>query len=90
MLTAAGCVIDLVIILDDSNSINAGWEPLKNFAASLVNALDVGPAQARVGLVKFSNNANNEFYLNTFVTKNEVITAILDLQLTGGQLLFSV
>jgi hypothetical protein len=78
-----GCpssLVDLVIVLDNSGSIedpNVGGAPgnfqkIKNFLNNIVQALNnrggIGPDGNQVGLVEFGNDARNVFYLNTHDT----------------------
>jgi Mg-chelatase subunit ChlD len=89
-----GCpssLVDLVIIIDNSGSIedtNAGGAPgnfqkIKKFIVSLVGALNsrggIGPNGHQIGLVEFANEATNIFYLNKFNNLTDIKNAILSL-----------
>ena len=82
-----GCEIDLVLIIDDSGSISffGGRQDILDFSSDIVNGLDVGPNAARVGLIQFGDNARNEFFLDTYSMKSDIITAIQTLQSLGGK-----
>lgn len=78
--------IDVAILLDSSGSIRENRFPiLQNFTHSLVDSLLVGPDNARVSLVMFSDQASIIFYLNTFQRKGDVLNAIDQLQYTAGR-----
>ena len=80
-----GCTIDLVLLLDDSSSLNNdSRHQLLDFASSIVDAIDVGVTQARVGVIQFATDARVEFYLDTFTTKADVIAAIQSLPTQSG------
>lgn len=55
-----------------------------NFIADLVRQLDIGDEDARVGFVKYGDNADNEFYLETYDDQDDLIDAILDVSYDGG------
>jgi hypothetical protein len=86
-----GCpsqLVDLVIVLDNSGSIedpNAGgavgnFQKIKDFLNSLAAALNnrggIGPNGNQIGLVEFGNGAINQFYLNTHSTLAGVTASI--------------
>ena len=50
------------------------------FLTTIVNAVDVGPADVQFGFVMFSEFSVNEFFLDTYRTKAEVIAAIIALE----------
>ena len=91
-IAVSGCAIDLVLILDDSGSIGfqGGRQDVLDFASAIVNALDVGPNGARVGLIQFSDNARNEFFLDTYTMKSQIISEIQALQSLGGKMMMLV
>jgi len=71
------CSIDLVFILDRSGSISPeNWKLVLDFVKSIFNVLHVSPTAANVGMVVFSTNAENKFYLNTHATNTDLIKAI--------------
>lgn len=78
----------MVFVVDQSGSIAfAGpdnWDIMLNFMADIVEDLGVGDDLSRFGFVKFSTNAENEFYLNTYNNVANVQNAILNAQYEGG------
>lgn len=78
---------DIVFALDSSTSIDVdNWDLTIKFVASLINqsSLVIGPDHSRVGLVRFTETAENTFYLDSFATKQEVIANILNTSLKYG------
>ena len=88
-----GCSLDLVFVLDSSGSIRDAnpadgafdnYALMLEFVIDIVNALNVGPGGTHVGLVFFSNDAINEFFLNSFSTRSDIVNAIRNLTYLGG------
>jgi len=86
---AASCQLDLVFVVDSSGSINwadpDNWSTMLSFMADIVGRLNIGPSGAQVGVVLFSDNAQNSFYLNTYQNGQAVRSAILGLPYLDGQ-----
>lgn len=58
----SGCSVDLMLVLDGSGSIQPGdFATMKNFVYDLVNSFTIGPNDANIGIIQFSNTA--ELYL---------------------------
>ncbi|XP_044311641.1 collagen alpha-6(VI) chain-like isoform X2 [Varanus komodoensis] len=69
--------LDVVFVIDSSGSIGEwNYEIMKNFMISIVNKSDVGPDKVQFGALKYSDNPENLFDLNTHGTKSAVIAAI--------------
>uniref|UniRef100_A0A4W3JYN0 Integrin subunit alpha 2 n=1 Tax=Callorhinchus milii TaxID=7868 RepID=A0A4W3JYN0_CALMI len=73
-LQSCGSFIDIVIVLDGSNSIWP-WDPVQNFLTELVSSLDIGPGKAQVGVVQYAETARFEFKLSDHKTKAEAVKA---------------
>lgn len=71
---------DLVVLVDNSGSITEkgddNYVKLKSFLANFVNTIDVGIDKTRIGVLRFSNTANVEFYLNSYFKSEEINDAI--------------
>ena len=84
----SGCKVDLVFVVDSSGSINfadaGNWDRVLNFMVDVVDELRIGDSESRVGMVKFSTIAENEFYLNTHSTRDALHSAILGSKYVGG------
>ncbi|XP_059504546.1 integrin alpha-2 isoform X2 [Stegostoma tigrinum] len=66
-----GSYMDLVIVLDGSNSIWP-WVPVQNFLKKLTGSLDIGPEKTQVSIVQYGEDVRFEFKLNTYKTTAEV------------------
>ncbi|XP_008260416.3 integrin alpha-2 [Oryctolagus cuniculus] len=78
-------LIDVVVVCDESNSIYP-WDAVKNFLEKFVQGLDIGPTKTQVGLIQYANNPRVVFNLNTFKTKDGMITATSQTYQYGGDL----
>ena len=77
--------MDLVFVLDSSNSVQNFWPLVLNFVQYIVNILDIGPNNVRVGIVRFSNFAQNLFHLNDTTTDQIGLqTYIASIPFIGG------
>uniref|UniRef100_H0VIY0 Collagen type VI alpha 3 chain n=1 Tax=Cavia porcellus TaxID=10141 RepID=H0VIY0_CAVPO len=75
---------DVVFLIDGSEGVRSGFGLLKDFMERLVQSLDVGPDRVRVAVVQYSDRTRPEFYLNSFMDQQGVISAIRRLSLLGG------
>ena len=86
------CVVDLVMVIDDSGSIRDNnmpgqtdnYDRMKTFASALVDRLNIGQSASRVGVVTFSNEAITRLYLGDYFDKPSIKRVITDLPYTGG------
>lgn len=79
---------DIIFLLDGSANVgNANFPYVRDFVVNLVNSLDVGIDDIRIGLVQFSENPKTEFFLNSFLTKTDVLAHLRQLRLQGGSVL---
>uniref|UniRef100_A0ABM5GMN7 Collagen alpha-6(VI) chain n=1 Tax=Pogona vitticeps TaxID=103695 RepID=A0ABM5GMN7_9SAUR len=86
---------DILFLVDSSESISPeDFLKMKNFMSELVNKSDVGPGRVHFGALQFSSKTKEEFRLNQYSTKSDVIDAIGRMSLmgqnmvTGGALQF--
>ena len=71
----AGCSVDLMMVLDGSGSIQPDdFSLMKLFAADLVNAFEISPDDANIGIIQFANTA--ELYLPISNDEENILTAI--------------
>nr|XP_060617457.1 integrin alpha-1 [Anolis sagrei ordinatus] len=75
--------LDIVIVLDGSNSIYP-WESVTEFLNSLLKNMNIGPQQTQVGIVQYGENVTHEFNLNTYMTVEEVLVAAKKIGQRGG------
>ncbi|XP_075790156.1 collagen alpha-3(VI) chain isoform X2 [Pelodiscus sinensis] len=79
---------DIIFLLDGSLNVgNTNFPIVRDFVMNLVNGLDVGYDNVRVGLVQFSDTPTTEFSLNSFPSKAEIIARLRQLFLRGGSVL---
>ncbi|XP_018592370.1 integrin alpha-1 isoform X2 [Scleropages formosus] len=75
--------LDIVIVLDGSNSIYP-WSSVTEFLVKLLQRIDVGPTQSQVGIVSYGDDVGHVFNLSQFNnTKDLVENATKILQRTG-------
>ncbi|XP_054846792.1 collagen alpha-6(VI) chain-like [Eublepharis macularius] len=68
---------DIMFLVDSSGSIgDENFNKMKNFMRGLVNKSDIGLDQVRIGVVQFSGSPKEEFPLNKYSTKGDIIEAI--------------
>ncbi|KAM6178449.1 collagen alpha-3(VI) chain [Rhynchocyon petersi] len=76
---------DIIFLLDGSLNVGkANFPYVRDFVMNLVNSLDVGHDNIRVGLVQFSDTPVTEFSLDTYQTKADLLARLSQLQLQGG------
>ncbi|XP_074045895.1 collagen alpha-3(VI) chain isoform X1 [Macrotis lagotis] len=79
---------DIIFLLDGSFNVgNANFPYVRDFVMNLVNSLDVGYDNIRVGLVQFSDTPETEFSLDTYQSKADLLARLRQLQLKGGSTL---
>ncbi|XP_040290157.1 collagen alpha-6(VI) chain-like isoform X1 [Bufo bufo] len=82
---SSASVADIVFLIDESSSIGeVNFQLTRVFLHKVINALDIGVNNARVGLVLYSDKPNLEFKLNTFHEKYEMLDYITKLPYRGG------
>ncbi|XP_075889449.1 integrin alpha-2 [Nelusetta ayraudi] len=69
-----GGPMDIVIVLDGSNSIYP-WEPMNKFLQKLIPSLDIGPKSTQVSVIQYGVEPKFMFTLNQYRTKEEVVDA---------------
>jgi len=96
MLAATLCQFaraDVVFLVDSSRSICGGdtecsnWRSILNFVISIVNQLNIGSENTRVGFIRYSSRTttSNEFYLNSNqFDRNQVTNAISAIRYNTG------
>uniref|UniRef100_A0A4X2M549 Collagen type VI alpha 3 chain n=1 Tax=Vombatus ursinus TaxID=29139 RepID=A0A4X2M549_VOMUR len=79
---------DIIFLLDGSFNVgNTNFPYVRDFVMNLVNSLDVGYDNIRVGLVQFSDTPETEFSLDTYRSKADLLARLRQLQLKGGSTL---
>ncbi|XP_018093529.1 matrilin-4 isoform X2 [Xenopus laevis] len=69
--------MDLVFIIDSSRSVRPfEFETMRKFMIDIINPLEVGLSNTRVGVVQYSSQVQNVFSLKTFSNKSDMEKAI--------------
>uniref|UniRef100_A0A8C1J8M9 Integrin, alpha 11b n=1 Tax=Cyprinus carpio TaxID=7962 RepID=A0A8C1J8M9_CYPCA len=76
--------MDIVIVLDGSNSIYP-WYEVQDFLINVLQKFYVGPGQIQVGVVQYGERVVNEFRLDDFRTVEEVVAAAKNIDQRGGE-----
>ncbi|XP_066207939.1 collagen alpha-5(VI) chain [Saccopteryx leptura] len=78
--------LDIVFVLDHSGSINPEQqESMINLTVHLVNKADVGRDRVQFGAVKYSDQPEVLFYLNTYSDRSAIVQNLRRLRATGGR-----
>jgi len=84
-------VADIVLALDESTSIvvnnpsQSNWYiSMLDFAIKIVLAFSISPDLTQIGVLTFSTDARERFYLNQYSNSSDVIAAIDQLKITFG------
>ncbi|CAM4530985.1 unnamed protein product, partial [Caretta caretta] len=82
----AASVADIVFLVDESSRIGLrNFQLTRTFLLKIVNALDIGPNNIRVGLVLYSDEPRLEFTLDTFEDKSDILNYLTKLPYRGGR-----
>ncbi|XP_051938846.1 collagen alpha-3(VI) chain isoform X2 [Hippocampus zosterae] len=76
---------DIVFLLDGSDGTRAGFPAMRNFVEQVLEKLNVGANKDHVSLVQYSTDPEANFYLNTYTTKEDVVSAVRGLRHRGGR-----
>ncbi|XP_030630771.1 integrin alpha-11 [Chanos chanos] len=76
--------MDIVIVLDGSNSIYP-WYEVQDFLINVLKKFYIGPNQIQVGVVQYGERVVHEFQLNDYVTVEEVVRAAQNINQRGGE-----
>ncbi|CAM2105657.1 unnamed protein product [Caretta caretta] len=75
---------DIVFLVDESSRIGLrNFQLTRTFLLKIVNALDIGPNNIRVGLVLYSDEPRLEFTLDTFEDKSDILNYLTKLPYRG-------
>ncbi len=80
MVLVHGCHldnVDLTLVVDSSGSIGISeFRLVKTFLKDLSHQMEIGMDKARMGLIEFSSDPENVFWMNSHFTKAAVDLAI--------------
>ena len=74
----AGCTksLDLVFVMDLSGSVKDEYEMSVQFAHLVVYGLNMLYDRTRVGVVTFATTVGDQFYMNTYSSKEAILNAL--------------
>ncbi|XP_044048544.1 integrin alpha-11 isoform X2 [Siniperca chuatsi] len=76
--------MDIVIVLDGSNSIYP-WYEVQDFLINILHKFYIGPGQTQVGVVQYGSTVVHEFSLGEYQTAEEVVEAARSIDQRGGE-----
>uniref|UniRef100_A0A8C3B5Q7 VWFA domain-containing protein n=1 Tax=Cairina moschata TaxID=8855 RepID=A0A8C3B5Q7_CAIMO len=83
---SSATVADIAFLVDESSKVGSkNFQLIRAFLLKVVDALDIGPRNVRVGLVLYSDEPRLEFTLNTFKDKLEILNYLKNLPYRGGR-----
>ncbi|XP_067888852.1 integrin alpha-1 [Heterodontus francisci] len=75
--------LDIVIVLDGSNSIYP-WTSVNNFLIKLLEKIEIGPQQTQVGIMQYGHKVTHEVSLNQYNTTEDLVEAAKKIRQWGG------
>ncbi|XP_029952205.1 integrin alpha-11 [Salarias fasciatus] len=76
--------MDIVIVLDGSNSIYP-WYEVQDFLINVLQKFYMGPGQTQVGVVQYGSTVVHEFSLGEYQTVEDVVEAARSISQRGGE-----
>ncbi|XP_013857018.1 integrin alpha-11a isoform X2 [Austrofundulus limnaeus] len=76
--------MDIVIVLDGSNSIYP-WYEVQDFLINILQKFHVGPGQIQVGVVQYGEQVVHEFQLSDYKSVEEVVKRAKSIDQRGGE-----
>lgn len=74
-----------MFLLDGSDSTRNGFPAMRDFVERAVEKLNVGQNKDRVSVVQYSRDAEVNFYLNTYTTREDIVDSVKGLRHRGGR-----
>ncbi|KAM4734210.1 integrin alpha-11-like [Anableps anableps] len=76
--------MDIVIVLDGSNSIYP-WYEVQDFIINILQKFYIGPGQTQVGVIQYGSTVVHEFSLGEYQTVEDVLDAARNIDQRGGE-----
>uniref|UniRef100_UPI0037E82807 integrin alpha-11 n=1 Tax=Semicossyphus pulcher TaxID=241346 RepID=UPI0037E82807 len=76
--------MDIVIVLDGSNSIYP-WYEVRDFLINILQKFYIGPGQTQVGVIQYGTTVVHEFSLGEYQTVEDVVEAARSIDQRGGE-----
>lgn len=67
---------DVVFLIDGSYDSRNGFEEIRGLVEKIVESLNLGENRDQVAVVQYSRDATVNFYLNSYSSKNDVLSSI--------------
>ena len=74
-----------MFLLDGSDGSRIGFPAMRELVERVVEKLNVGPDNDRVSVVQYSRDAEVNFYLNTYNTREDIVDSVRGLKHRGGR-----
>lgn len=71
--------------MDGSDNTRNGFPAIQDFLYKVIERLNIGPRNDRAAVVQYSNMALANFFLNSFMRKEDVLAAVRRLSHKGGR-----
>uniref|UniRef100_A0A3P9LKQ2 Collagen, type VI, alpha 3 n=1 Tax=Oryzias latipes TaxID=8090 RepID=A0A3P9LKQ2_ORYLA len=84
-LTTTETARDVVFLLDATDATRSDFPAMQDFVQRVVEMLLVDEKKDRVSVVQYSRDPAVQFYLNTYMTKDEILNAVRNLRHKGGR-----
>ena len=76
---------DIVFLLDGSDGTRNGFPAMRDFVERVVEKLNIGANNDRVSVVQYSRDAEVNFYLNSYTTREDIVDSVRGLRHRGGR-----
>ncbi|XP_077071236.1 collagen alpha-3(VI) chain-like [Siphateles boraxobius] len=76
---------DIAFLVDGSDSTRRGFPEIRDFLYNIITNVNVGIDNDRISIIQYSNVAVANFYLNSFLRKEDVLNAVKVLSHKGGR-----
>uniref|UniRef100_H2T3W1 Collagen, type VI, alpha 3 n=1 Tax=Takifugu rubripes TaxID=31033 RepID=H2T3W1_TAKRU len=78
-------IADIVFLLDGSDSMRGSERQILEFVREFVKQVEIGPRKVQIALTQYSREPINEFLLNTYSVKTDILHHLSNITLKGGQ-----
>nr|XP_033802565.1 collagen alpha-3(VI) chain isoform X2 [Geotrypetes seraphini] len=75
---------DIVFLIDGTTAMGNNFASIREFIVRIVQRLEIGPDLIQVAVAQYSNTVKDEFFLNTYSTKKDVIANVKKIKPMGG------
>uniref|UniRef100_A0AAY5L2E9 VWFA domain-containing protein n=1 Tax=Esox lucius TaxID=8010 RepID=A0AAY5L2E9_ESOLU len=83
--TLDGNMRDIVFLLDGSDNTRKGFPAIRDFLYKMIENFYVEQKKDRVAVIQYSNVAVANFYLNSFLRKEDMLNSVRGLSHKGGR-----